>query len=396
MKRPLLLTWPVIAGLLLVSAGCNLPTELPTCTAEQLQAPINLNPNGESVVLDPADPLTLQWGYPPTTCKPDFFSVYVWTGLEPATPSLIGSVNYDDASSPGIWQLTWPTPLQPGNTYYWRVYAGLEGGSSRDTYGPSTQGYFFTGPVCTDNEAMQPVNLISPDDGITVAPDEAITFAWDDPTPCLVDGLFEISIADNPDFSGRYGIPILQTVYTTTPAEIGAEGLEECTLYYWRIKTDPAGPQEQPFSETRTFFVQPEGIFCPPAIDLHIPIVVARLDLNCRLGPSPDYPVEDIFRAGTQASIEGRNADSSWWLITSPNRNVRCWVWGDEVDVEGDVSGIEIVEPPPLVILEPTLTETLQPTVNCAQYTDASACNANPACQWEMHLTRPGGYCRNK
>lgn len=398
MKRLRLFACLAIVGFLWGLAACNWPTELPRCTAEQLQAPINLNPNGESAVLDPANPLTLQWSYPAATCVPDFFTAYLWTGLEPESPSLTGQVNYIDAVSPGVWQLPWPVALQPGNTYYWRVAAGLETGPGSDVLGPTALGYFFTGPVCATDAVMQPVNLLSPPDNITVVPDEEITFAWDDPTPCLVDGLFEISIADNPDFYGRYGIPILQTVYTTTPAEIGAEGLQVCTRYYWRIKTDPAGPLEEPFSEIRSFFIRPEGILCPPTFSPAIPIAMARLDLNCRLGPSPDYPIEDAFYAGEQAPIEGRSADGHWWLITSPRRGARCWVWGEEVDVEGDTSEIEVVEPPPLVILEPTLTETLPPTVNCSQYLDAQSCNANPACQWHTYPPThfPAGRCENK
>jgi hypothetical protein len=236
---------------------------------------------------------------------------------------------------------------------------------------------------------MQPANLISPADGITVAPDEEITFAWDDPTPCLVDGLFEISFATNPDFIHRGGIPILQTVYTTTPAELG---LDECTLYYWRIKTDPAGPQEEPFSEIRTFFIQPEGVICP-LFHLPFPIAIARMDLNCRLGPTPDYPIADGFYAAEQASIEGRNADSSWWLIATPTRGVQCWVWSEQVDVEGDTSGVQFVEAPPLSQFEPT--DTPGP-VNCAQYQDQQNCEANPACRWELYLSTQGGHCVNR
>lgn len=399
MKRLRLLISLLLASLILALAGCDMPTALPPCTAEQLQAPIDLNPNSESVVLDPAALITLQWGYPPTTCAPDFFEAYVWTGPEPETYSMTGRVQYVNAASPGVWKLTWPILLQPGNTYYWRVSAGLETGPGPDVNGPSALGYFFTGPECTMSTTMQPVNLLSPPDDIRVAPDEAITFAWDDPTPCLVNGLFEIDFSQFSTMIPRlYAIPILQTVYTTTPSEIFGESLETCTRYYWRIKTDRPG-EEGPFSETRSFFIQPEGILCPTVPTLHVPIVIARVDLNCRLGPSPDYSIEDAFYAGEQAPIEGRSADGDWWLITSPTRGARCWVWGEQTDVEGDTSGIAIVEPPPLILLEPTLTEeTPPPTVNCAQYTDAQSCTANPACQWHTdpptHL--PPGHCENK
>ena len=329
MKRFAHLANGCLAGLVvLLLAGCHLPET--TCTPEELQAPIDLDPNSEMEVLDPEDPLVMTWGYPATGCSPDFFEVYVWTGLEPETPGMTGRVDFADPPSPGEWRLQWPTLLEPGNTYYWRVYPGLETGPGPDVDGPDSLGHFFTGPVCSDPEAMLPAEIISPDDDITIAMGEEITFAWDDPTGCLVDGLFEISFADNPAFSGRYGIPILQTVYTTS-SSTDLHFLEECSNWYWRIKTDPAGPWEDPFSETRTLHVQSPGVVCP-LYDLRIPSVIAGLNLNCRSGPSIFYEVEEILPEGGEAEIQGRNQAGDWWYILSPNR-VRCWVWGSEVEV---------------------------------------------------------------
>ncbi|MBN2388858.1 MAG: hypothetical protein JXB85_17715 [Anaerolineales bacterium] len=393
MKRHSISSWGLALTICLALSSCNLPTptDLPTCTEGQLQAPIDLDPDGEWIVLDPAVALVLQWGYPETTCTPDFFEVYVWTGLEPATPGMTGRVNYDDAYSPGVWMLIWPVLLEPGNTYYWRVYPGLETGPGPDVDGPNTRAHFFTGPVCTDDGAMQPVDLISPEDDITVAPDDEITFAWDDPTSCLVDGLFEIDFHRSPTSPRVYGIPILQTVYTTTPAEIG---LEECTRYYWRIKTDPSGPPEEPFSDFRTFFVQPPGVICP-LVDLRIPpAAIARLNLNCRSGPGPAYHIDDTFFAGASAPIVGRNPESTWWYILSPNLNIHCWVWGEQVDIEGEVGEVQVVEVGPPPTDEPT--NEPPPQINCAQYTDSQSCGANPACLWESYLTTQGGQCVNR
>ncbi len=405
MKRLPLFTCLAVAGLLWATAGCSLPTEVPRCTPEQLRAPISLSPNSEIEVVDPANLVTLRWSYPVTypiypyatvTCKPDFFELYVWTGAEPASPGMTGRVNYDDEVSPGVWQLSWPIPLQPGNSYYWRVYAGLETGPGPDVKGPSALGHFYTGPRCT-TETIQPVNLLNPPDGASVASDEEINFVWDDPTSCLPNARYEIDFSDTPTMSSIYGgSTSLRTDYTVSPAALG---WESCKRYYWRVVTDVNGTLDDPISEVRSLFVQPEGILCPPSgLRPEFPIAIARLDLNCRLGPSPDYPIEDAFYAGEQAPIEGRSADGGWWLITSPTRGARCWVWAEQVDVEGDTSGVEIVEAPPLVIFEPTLTEAPPTTVNCSQYTDPQSCVANPACQW--HIVPPNqlapSYCENK
>lgn len=116
-------------------------------------------------------------------------------------------------------------------------------------------------------ETYQPVLLSNPPDDSVVDPNEDITFVWDDPTPCLIHGLFEIQLSLREDFSEYWHrIPILQTTYTPSDEDIATyltPWLQNCTRYYWRVKTDPAGPPEEPFSEVWSFFAQTPGTFCP-------------------------------------------------------------------------------------------------------------------------------------
>jgi hypothetical protein len=407
-NRKLILTVLAGAGLLLVLGACT-----PTCTVEQLQAPVGLDPDGEWNVLDltgpfPGNLVTFTWGYPITTCEPDFFEMYVWTGLEPDSPGMTGRVDYADEISPGSWRLQWPVPLEPGNTYYWRQAACLEIGPGDDPCGPSTVGHFFTGPECTASDEMQPVELISPADDATFSVTDDVTFAWDDPTPCLVSYMFWIQISETPDFSEFLRrIPLLQSVWTVPGDEIP---LEECHRYYWRIQTDPAGTPEEPYSDVRSFYVQSPGTLCamaitpPPIVTLGAPPIatlpvepIATLpvepsakvpqDTNCRAGPSTRYRVDDTLFAGVEAPIQGRNADASWIQILSPNLQRLCWIWAGQPGIEilGELGPLPVVyvAPPP----EPTETP-----VDCAQY-DQKTCPTISACKWYQPVVGGPGTC---
>ncbi len=387
------------AGLILMLGACA-----PTCTEDQLQAPVNLDPHTSSRLFDPSEHVDLSWGYPTSTCTPDFFQVHVWTGLEPETPPMVGRVDYANAASPGVWRLEWPAALEPGNAYFWEVCAGLETGPGTDVCGPSARAFFFTGPECTDSDVMQPVNLIAPDDGATFAPSDTIVFAWDDPTPCLVNYAFWLQISASPSFEEMLlYVPMLHTVWEVPSEETPLNWTESgCQRFYWRVKTDPAGPPEEPFSETRSFFIQPPGVLCPPEVLAPPmpaePIVRVAQDAHCKAGPSVHYRIEDTFTAGVPAPVRGRNADGSWLQILSPNLQRLCWIWAGQpgLELEGDIGLVPVIEvPPPEVPVATEEPESPAP-VNCSQITNPQTCVNTPGCKWRQFLTRPGGVCESE
>lgn len=402
-NRSLLKALLTCAILVLLLSACK-----PTCTEAELQAPVDLDPNSDLDIFDPGELVTLNWGYPITTCEPDFFEAYVWTGIEPESPGMTGRIQFDDEISTGAWRLTWPIYLEPGTTYYWRQAACLEIGPGDDPCGPSSLGHFFIGPVCSDSDEMQPVDLVSPADDTTFAVTDDVTFVWDDPTPCLVSYVFWIQISDSPDFIEYLRrIPLRQSVWTVPGDEIP---LEECHTYYWRIKTDPAGPPEDPFSEVRTFYVQSPGVVCPMAIEAApmltlmpivtpLPIVTtvpvpkepfakAPQDTNCRAGPGTAYEVDDTLFAGVQAAVRGRNAESTWLRILSPNLNRLCWIWAGQagLEIQGELG------PLPVVYVAP-LTAT---PVDCESFKDQNSCTAAAACKWIPSAVAVGGRCDEK
>ena len=78
----------------------------------------------------------------------------------------------------------------------------------------------------------------------------------------------------------------------------------------------------------------------------------------CRSGPGTVYDVVTYLVEGTQADVEGRIEDDSWWLIQVPEVEAACWVSAVLVSVQGDIERLPVLTPPPLPTLSPTPTLT--------------------------------------
>ncbi len=373
----------LIVGLLLLLAvvlnACD-PSEggeLPHCTPDQLLAPTNLSPHGESTLVDTAPNQYFYWGYPPTTCQPDFFELYLWTGLEPDIPGMKVRIPYSQVYAPGQWRAPWGVPLTGGKTYHWQVYAGLETGPGPDVSGPETRGFFLTGPVCASGTDYQPVLLLNPADEVVItSPTEPILFVWEDPTGCLVDYFFEFQIwSPNPEFD--WGSPYLrrsqslQSTFTRTPEQLA---LQDCQQYYWRIKTDPAGPPEEPFSETRAFVTNFHGGLCPMIFEKPAWILNFPQDLLCRLGPGLAYGIHRPLRVGEGVIIQGSSPDRNWWYLETDLQD-GCWVPDEAIERIGGWDQFPVLEPElpdekPRCPTDGLLAPNLQTPANAAVLTE--------------------------
>jgi len=173
---------------------------------------------------------------------------------------------------------------------------------------------------------------------------------------------------------------------------IGARGIDNngapgalATSLVTVAETGAAPPQEE---ETVPLETEPPVTEAPPTEPPPIeteapvattPIVVAKLDANCREGPGTAYEVYGNLLEGEQAVIKGRLGDSSWFLITLANRSSNCWIAASVVDVHGDPDTIQVAAapppPPPVQTEPPQPTDTTPPVYQAA--TNKDEINAN-------------------
>jgi hypothetical protein len=78
---------------------------------------------------------------------------------------------------------------------------------------------------------------------------------------------------------------------------------------------------------------------------------IAHVDQNtyCRTGPSMDYSSMFIALAGTDLNIVSQTTISSYVIVQNPKNSAQtCWLWTHYVNVNGDISSLPVVTPPPV------------------------------------------------
>ena len=141
----------------------------------------------------------------------------------------------------------------------------------------------------------------------------------------------------------------------------------------------PQPPTDTPMATEAVPTDTPAPVFTPTTaftLAPSVPVAVATTNANCRPGPSADYtPVVVVLRSGDRAEVFGRNSGSSWWYVQIPGRAGQyCWVWGNNVDVEGDTSGVQVVAAPPI---PRTATPTLSPAEFEADFDNIHNCGGD-------------------
>lgn len=80
---------------------------------------------------------------------------------------------------------------------------------------------------------------------------------------------------------------------------------------------------------------------------LRQPRATAQVNTNVRAGPSVEYQIVGLLRAGQQATIHGVSADGRWWQIAfAGGPDDRGWVPAAFVTVN-QMGNVDVVEPPP-------------------------------------------------
>lgn len=79
------------------------------------------------------------------------------------------------------------------------------------------------------------------------------------------------------------------------------------------------------------------------------PKIFAKVNTNCRVGPSTRYYVDGYLVVGLISEVYGRDSNDNWWYIRNPTKeDKKCWVWNETTSVEGDTSSIPVVAAPPV------------------------------------------------
>ncbi len=113
------------------------------------------------------------------------------------------------------------------------------------------------------------------------------------------------------------------------------------TLPWSEAAPPPPAPAPLP-PEPTPIVTQEAPVGCAPTF-------TANMNLTCRFGPASVYHELGYLLLGESATIEGRNADSTWWWIPNPDWQGYCWVWdggGDAICIPEDLQVIAAPPPP--------------------------------------------------
>ena len=113
-----------------------------------------------------------------------------------------------------------------------------------------------------------------------------------------------------------------------------------------------------------TLVSTPVGGFLPTAVACGFPPTVqAKNTTHVRLGPGTDYEIVGQLLYLETRPIVGRGEDAQWWIVQLTN-NQTGWVSNAIVNVDGNTSGIPIMQSPPINGNTPTPGPLWNPTPN--------------------------------
>jgi len=75
-------------------------------------------------------------------------------------------------------------------------------------------------------------------------------------------------------------------------------------------------------------------------LDVHQPT-------NCRSGPGLSYDLLASLFPNISYAVVGYDIELNYWIVTNPNAEGTCWIWGGYGTVQGDVAALPTMVPPP-------------------------------------------------
>lgn len=120
------------------------------------------------------------------------------------------------------------------------------------------------------------------------------------------------------------------------------------------IPSRPGGPTDAPPAPTATATVGVQQSPPEPGTAL----ATATTDVIVRSGPSTNYPILGVLRAGQRAEVTGLSPNHSWWQIKFAGlAEGRAWISAQFVATQ-QTANIPIVQPPAPPPASPTSTPT--------------------------------------
>ncbi len=131
-------------------------------------------------------------------------------------------------------------------------------------------------------------------------------------------------------------------------------------------EADTPTPQPEPPTatpaptETVTITLTPEPSFTPTeTMTLTPSVVMAEVlkETNCRTGPGSMYDRVATFQAGTKVEIVAADLGGGYWYVKNPEKAEEfCWMWGNNMKIEGETSILPAFTPPSTPTPSPDFT----------------------------------------
>lgn len=131
------------------------------------------------------------------------------------------------------------------------------------------------------------------------------------------------------------------------------------------ITPSPIPPTETytliPPTETPTVTLSPTPSVTPSgtAIPTEVPpVAVIYASSVCRHGPGTAFTIHTYFSENSSAFVRGQLEDGSWLLVELSDISETCWIFNEIVDLDKDVTMVQVLTPPPFPTPAPVPTKT--------------------------------------
>ena len=156
-------------------------------------------------------------------------------------------------------------------------------------------------------------------------------------------------------------LPSSQPAVAPSPTDGGGDGGVDvdATLTSFALTQEALGQNPPPVQPESTATITMTTTIIPTGTP-SIPMVSVSLGTNCRTGPGIVYDYLTALLVGEKAEVVGKytSVTPNYWVIKKGSYT--CWLWGKYATVEGNISSLPEMVPPPSPT--PTATPTATPT----------------------------------